>query len=125
MDFSEHGPLTDHGVYQTISTGRVQFFPIERNRSRFDVGVGTPLRLADISPIVFSEVMRDVDLLVGVTSIGADPTWGAERDAPHAEYWHRFADGELSTAAENRKTILETLLPKLAIMGLKSSPKNG
>jgi hypothetical protein len=60
--------------------------------------------------------MRDVDLLVGVTSIGADPTWwGAEREDPHAEYWQRFADGELSTSAESRKTVLETLLPKLTI----------
>jgi hypothetical protein len=72
--------------------------------------------LADVPVVVFSEVMRDVDLLVGVTSIGSDPAWGAERDNPHAEYWHRFADGELSTSAENRRMVLETLLPKLTIL---------
>ena len=74
-----------------------------------------PLRLAEIPPVVFSEVMRDIDLLVGVTSIGADPAWGLDRDDAHAEYWQRFADSELSIAAENRKSVLETLLPKLAI----------
>ena len=73
------------------------------------------MRLADVPPVVFSEVMRDIDLLVGVTSIGSDPTWNAEPGQPHAEYWHRFAEAELSTAAENRRSVLETLLSKLTI----------
>ena len=115
VDFSEHGETSGHMVYQTISTDRVQFFPIEPKPRRFELTRRMPLRLADIPAVVFSEVMRDVDLLVGVTSIGADPTWGLDRIDPHAEYWNRFADAELSVAAENRKTILETLLPKLAI----------
>ena len=34
---------------------------------------------------------------------------------PHAEYWHRFAEAELSTAAEYRKIVLESLLPRLTI----------
>ncbi|HUJ50277.1 MAG TPA: hypothetical protein VLW25_08755, partial [Bryobacteraceae bacterium] len=38
-----------------------------------------------------------------------------DREGPHADYWQRFADSELSVAAENRKSVLETLLPKLAI----------
>ena len=33
------------------------------------------MRLADVPPIVFSEAMRDVDLFVSVTSIGADYVW--------------------------------------------------
>jgi hypothetical protein len=60
-------------------------------------------------------VMRDADLLVGVTSIGADPAWGADHQDEHAEYWQRFADAELSTFAENRKSVLTSLLPKLTI----------
>ena len=32
-------------------------------------------RSREIPPIVFSEAMRDVDLFVGVTSIGADTNW--------------------------------------------------
>ena len=86
-----------------------------RSRRRFEIRPRVPSHLADISPVVFSEVMRDVDLLVGVTSIGADPTWGVERTDPHAEYWLRFADAELSIAAENRKAVLASLLPKLTI----------
>jgi hypothetical protein len=116
VDFSEGAETSGHAVYRTISTDRVLFFAIEPKPRRFELRPRTPRRLADISAVVFSEVMRDVDLLVGVTSIGADPTWwGAEREDPHAEYWQRFADGELSTSAESRKTVLETLLPKLTI----------
>jgi hypothetical protein len=120
VDFSEGAETTGHAVYQTIATDRVQFFnielkPRELKPRRFELTQRTAMRLVDVPVVVFSEVMRDVDLFVGVTSIGADPAWGAERDDPHAEYWHRFADGELSTAAENRKTVLEALLPKLTI----------
>ena len=116
VDFSEGAEVSGHAVYKTIGTDRVQFFSIEAKRGRFEIRPPRVRRkLVEIPPAVFSEVMRDVDLLVGVTSIGADPTWGRDREDPHAEYWNRFADGELSTAAENRKSVLESLLPKLAI----------
>lgn len=116
VDFSQGAGVTGHMVYTTISTDRVQFFPIEEKRKRFELRPpAKPLPLADIPAVVFSEVMRDVDLLVGVTSIGADPAWGVEHGDEHAEYWNRFNDSELSTAAENRKTVIESLLPKLAI----------
>ena len=117
VDFSEDAGVSGHMVYTTISTDSVHFFPIEAKRKRFELRPPPrPLRLEDIPPVVFSEAMRDVDLLVGVTSIGADPAWGVGReDDPHAEYWRRFADAELSTAAENRKSVIERLLPKLAI----------
>ena len=116
VEFSEGAEVSGHMVYTTISTDRVQFFPIEPKRGRFDVRPpARPLRLADVPPVVFSEVMRDADLLVGVTSIGADPAWADDHQDAHAEYWQRFADAELSVLAENRKTVLESLLPKLAI----------
>jgi hypothetical protein len=118
VDFADDAEVSGHMVYQTISTDHVRFLPIEAKRGRFELRPPPqPIQLADIPPVVFSEVMRDVDLLVGVTSIGADPAWfeDRERDDPHAEYWNRFADAELSTSAENRKSVLETLLPKLTI----------
>jgi len=116
VDFLDGAEVSGHMVYTTISTDRVQFFPIEEKRRRFELRPPRrTLRLADIPPLVLSEVMRDADLLVGVTSIGTDPMWGVDHGDVHAEYWNRFADGDLSTAAENRKTVLESLLPKLAI----------
>ena len=115
VDFSEGAGVSGHMLYTTISTDRIQFFNIEPKPKRFQLVRSKPLHLTEIPPVVFSEVMRDIDLLVGVTSIGADPAWGLDREGPHADYWQRFADSELSVAAENRKSVLETLLPKLAI----------
>ena len=37
--------------------------------------VNEPLRMDDVPALVFSEIMRDVDLFVGVGSIGNDPAW--------------------------------------------------
>jgi len=34
---------------------------------------GNPLRMDRVPALVFSEIMRDVDLFVGVGSIGNDP----------------------------------------------------
>jgi hypothetical protein len=116
VDFFEEAEVSGHHVYTTISTDRVTFLPIEAKRRRFELRPpAKPLLLADVPPVVFSEVMRDADLLVGVTSIGADPAWNREQEEAHAEYWLRFADADLSTAAENRKSVLASLLPKLAI----------
>ena len=75
-----------------------------------------PVRLAEIPPVVFSEIMRDVDLFVGVTSIGNDPTWvDRGEDAFGQQYWRSFAFADLSQSGETRRTILEKLLPQLKI----------
>src|SRR5262249_34052880 len=39
------------------------------------MGETEPLPLDQVPPLVFSEVMRDVDLFVGVSSVGNDPQW--------------------------------------------------
>ncbi|MBJ7472731.1 MAG: DUF4132 domain-containing protein [Solirubrobacteraceae bacterium] len=78
-----------------------------------------PVALEDVAPVVFSEIMRDVDLFVGVTSIGADPEWldrGEAAIVPRGqEYWDDYAFGALSASAEIRREILEGLLPALVI----------
>lgn len=81
---------------------------VAAQRSRLD--------LTTIDRRVFSEVMRDVDLFVAVTSIGNDPTWiDGGTDRAHAGYWRDYAFGELGAQAEVRRDLLEHLLPKLAI----------
>jgi hypothetical protein len=89
------------------------------------LALGEYVPLQEVPPVVFSEVMRDVDLFVGVASIGHDPTWldaGADAQHPNqwrrgaaAEYWHRFNTAELAGSAEARRAFLADLLPKLAI----------
>jgi len=115
VDFPGGAEVSGHMIYRTIATDRVEFFALEPKPKRFEFRMRSPMRMEEIPSAVFSEVMRDVDLLVGVTSIGTDPNWGAEREDPHYEYWHRFADGDLSVVAETRKSVIETLTPKLAI----------
>jgi hypothetical protein len=74
-----------------------------------------PVLLAEVPPVVFSEVMRDVDLFVGVCSVGTDPTWGDGAPGDHAGYWERFAFGELAPSAQTRRAVLERIVPRLAI----------
>jgi len=120
-----------HGIYLAIITGRVTFVRLEAPKPDKDqpgpFGIPLPrkfrdlrrratLRLEEVPALVFSEVMRDCDLFVGVTSIGADPAWTQDHpDDLHLPYWQQFAFGDLTSAAEHRKVVLESLLPKLAI----------
>jgi hypothetical protein len=120
-----------HGIYLAISTGRVDFVRLEATQpdkaEPGPFGLTFPrkfrglrpraaVRLEEIPALVFSEVMRDCDLFVGVTSIGTDPAWNRDHpDDPHLPYWQQFAFGDLTSAAEHRRVVLESLLPKLAI----------
>ncbi len=130
VEFPANEEATAHGVYLVIATDRVQFVSTQREQKRRDwpPAVWTPeaiqqamegrepVPLEMVPAVVFSEVLRDCDLFVGVTSIGTDPEWNVQRPAgAHADYWSAFAFGELSTAAENRKGVIEGLVPKLAI----------
>jgi hypothetical protein len=82
----------------------------------FDAANDDPIQLADVPLVVFSEAMRDVDLFVGVTSIGADPQWLDRGEGRRFDtYWHAFSFGDLNEAAKVRREVVEQLLPKLAI----------
>ncbi|HEX2173414.1 MAG TPA: hypothetical protein VHL09_13330 [Dehalococcoidia bacterium] len=66
------------------------------------------------SALAFSENMRDVDLFVGVASVGADPTWYDRGNDQQRGYGQSYAFGDLSEAAKHRRAVLERLLPRLA-----------
>ena len=60
--------------------------------------------------------MRDVDLFVGVTSIGNDPTWqDGGPDGRHRGYWNDFAFGALSGTALTRREVLGRIVPRMPI----------
>lgn len=66
--------------------------------------------------LMFSEVMRAVDLFVGVTRVGNDPFWAERgRMRREVEYWQTYAFGNLSAIAKTRRTVLERLVPRLKI----------
>ena len=95
----------ESGVALYVTTDQVRF-------SRKD----TLVNLADVPAHVFSEVMRDVDLFVAVSSIAADPEWRLRgEEADHQEYWEQVSFGELPISAVTRREVLERLLPRLKI----------
>lgn len=99
------GEWNDTGIYNYVSTDQVRF-----------VRGGEPVPLPQVPPLAFSEVMRDVDLFVGVASVGNDPQW---RDngglAQFRPYWESYSFGDLSEVAKTRKLALERLVPRLKI----------
>lgn len=103
----DEGFVSSSGVYLYVATDQVRFTALEP---------AEPIALADVAPVVFSELMRDVDLFVGVCSVGNDPNWAdGGPDGHYAEYWTKFAFGDLSETAKTRRQVLEGLLPKLKI----------
>lgn len=103
------------GIVDEVMTGAGIYLQVATDQVRFCDAAGEPRALRDVPSLVFSEVMRDVDLFVGVCSIGNDPEWQDHGDARHGEYWTRFAFGELSGSAQTRRAMLEELLPRVRI----------
>jgi hypothetical protein len=86
---------SDSGISTYVSTDQVRFFRGTGEQS---------LPLSEVPALAFSEILRDVDLFVGVASVGNDPSWadtGANRNDFDA-YWHSYSFGDLSASAETR-----------------------
>jgi hypothetical protein len=99
--------MNDTGIWNYVSTDQVRFINTETNEV---------VDLINIPPQVLSEVLRDVDLFVGVASVGNDPAWQDNGGLPaYRDYWQSFSFGELSEVAKNRKEILNNLVPRLKI----------
>lgn len=101
------GAAAESGVARYVTTDQV----------RFVNAADQPVALEAVPPLAFSEAMRDVDLFVGVSSVGTDPTWADGGSAGAPGYWTEFAFGELSTTAGTRRQVLQRLLPRLRIAG--------
>ncbi|KOU62821.1 hypothetical protein ADK57_23800 [Streptomyces sp. MMG1533] len=120
---------TDSGSYLRLRTDQVRFYPIDAPENSAHCYGGEyrmwlrdgadpvdPLPLDSIPPLVLSEVLRDVDLFVGVSSVGNDPTWqDGGPDGRFREYWTSYGFGELNQSAETRRLLLDRLIPRLAI----------
>ncbi|MGD1852269.1 MAG: DUF4132 domain-containing protein, partial [Cyanophyceae cyanobacterium] len=112
------------GTFFYLATDQVRFYPMDAPENFAYPGLGdygntnadAPLPLADIPPLVLSEGLRDVDLFVGVASVGNDPNWSdGGPEGRYQDYWHCYSFGELSGSATTRRQLLETLIPKLKI----------
>ncbi|MFD7770381.1 DUF4132 domain-containing protein [Streptomyces sp. NPDC059787] len=98
------GRLERHGVTQPFKqTHREGQEPVD------------PVSLEDVPPLALSEVLRDVDLFVGVSSVGNDPTWqDGGPGGRFGAYWASYGFGGLNQGAETRRALLERLVPRPA-----------
>lgn len=128
----EYGRDTNEaGAYLYLTTDQVRFYPLDAPPNHAHAGGGgyevnarateavDPIHLESIPALVLSEILRDVDLFVGVASVGANPEWqdgGPENR--HRTYWWEFGFGELSQTGVGRKELLQRLIPRLSIASL-------
>ncbi len=119
---------TEAGSYLYLATDQVRFYREDAAPNSAHAGGGgyrmygqesdtnTPVPLREIDPLALSEVFRDVDLFVGVASVGNDPNWSdGGPEGRFVDYWNSYSFGELTESAETRKKILEGLIPRLKI----------
>ncbi len=100
------GSMSDSGIWSYISTDQIRF--LDENDE--------VLELDKVPALVFSEIFRDVDMFVGVCSVGNDPEWADNGGMPqYRNYWQSYSFGDLSALADTRKSILENIVPKLKI----------
>lgn len=121
------GEATSAGSYLHLATDQVRFYPLDEPVSHAHAsgdgyrrpGGGAPsdgLPLDGVPALVLSEVLRDVDLFVGVASLGNDPTWqDGGADGRYRDYWHSYGFGDLTLSAQGRRDLLSRLVPRLAI----------
>ena len=99
--------LAHNGMFRFCASDQVRFF---------DPAGGEALPLTSVPPLAFSEAMRDIDLVIGVTSIGADPEWLDRGEGRRfGDYWRQFGFGDLRAGGQVRREVLATLVPMLAI----------
>ena len=125
---NDYGTDTNEtGVYYRVSTDQVRFYHIESPQVRAHASGGgyspsregqptDPVPLEQIPPLVLSEVLRDVDLFVGVASVANDPNWAdGGPGGRYRDYWTEYAFGDLNETAKTRRAVLERLIPRLSI----------
>jgi hypothetical protein len=116
---------TEAGTYLYLATDQVRFYNIYARENYAHAGgggfrgLGTPtgpLTLEEVPPLVLSEVMREVDLFVGVASVGNDPNWAdGGPEGRYRDYWTSYSFGALSQTAKTRRQVLQRLIPRLKI----------
>ena len=118
---------TESGSFLHLATDQVRFYEIgaaqryaHASGGGYSPGWGQgdaePVPLDRVPPLVLSEILRDVDLFVGVASVGNDPTWSdGGPGGRHVDYWNHYSFGDLSANGQTRKAVLERLIPRLKI----------
>ena len=107
VDFPrDESAISGHSIY--TCTWRAGRFYVPEGRTPVRAGIGAAGGL-------FGSDARAADLFVCIASIGNDPTWGTRPNVPFLDYWNSISFGDLSASGEQRRQVLEALLPKLSI----------
>ena len=122
-DFPSHGLRAEfrHDAIWPVEPARSEVTHCTTGQVRFiRTRDGEPVPLRDLPAIVFSEALRDVDLFVSVSSVGADRNWqdrGRAGGAPGGfdAYWSLYSDAPLQVVARTRRDAIQRILPGLAI----------
>jgi len=122
-EFPSHGLRAEfrHDALWPLEPARSEVTHCTTGAVRFvRIADGQPVGLREIPGIVFSEAMRDVDLFVSVSSVGADRNWqehGRERTGSEGfdAYWSLYSDAPLQVVARTRRDALARILSGLAI----------
>jgi hypothetical protein len=112
----------DYGAtnFEYVATDRLVFYPLDAKGEPET----SPMRVEDVPAMALSEVMRDIDLVVGITSIGSDRFWADRGDGapppasavPGAEtYRWNFQTENRGTLLGMRRSFLEVIVPSLKI----------
>ena len=113
--YAQHDPFVSYQHFNVQATLEVaadyDFAQIGRLHFR-DTSTNQALHVSEVPTILFSEIMRDADLFVGVCSIGLEEEW---HQTTHANYWTSYANSPLSEIAKTRKTVLQRIIPRLKI----------
>lgn len=109
-ELNDDDAFNDTGIWNYVATDQIRFLKGD-----------DALDLMEVPKIVLSEIMRDVDLYVGVCSVGNDPEWRDNGGLPqYRDYWTSYSFGDLTEIAKTRKEILEKLVPRLKIAKVAS-----
>ncbi|NJL13745.1 MAG: DUF4132 domain-containing protein [Microscillaceae bacterium] len=102
QEVNANDAFNDTGIWDYVSTDQLRFYQ-----------GGQQMEMTQVPALIFSEVMRDVDLFVGVASVGNDPNWRDGGLQQYRNYWEAYSFGELGEMAKTRRQVLERLLPRL------------
>lgn len=119
---------SEASAFLYLATDQVRFYPLDVGQATAHAGgggygagwrhetLGQGIALDDIPPLVLSEVLRDVDLFVGVCSITNNPDWqDGGPQGTYREYWWGQSFGEIRETGAGRRDLLQRILPRLKI----------
>jgi hypothetical protein len=119
---------TSTGSFLYLATDQVRFYRTGAARASAHASGGGysirgqdtpenhPLPVQQIPPLVFSEIMRDVDLFIAGASVGNNAEWhDGGPEGRFRDYWQAYSFGELGASGKARREFLEKLIPRLKI----------